>query len=396
MSLTGTATLVVAVIAALVSPVACMWLWSRVRGPRAVRGGSRMALFAACQVSTTLLVGVLVNDYGQFYSTWGDLFATTSTAPVMNSAAHFGAPVPTSTMNAQKIALTQLGGQPEIPAGAANWKTLAWSTRAQWVDRGAIVNTTVASAGSALSEQALVYLPPGYFRSGAAARRIPVVEVFTGYPGVPMNLIARMHYPDRLLAAIQAGQAENMILVMMRPAPTFPWDTECSDVPNGPQALHFFTDAVPASVSRQFGLNPSGYATIGDSTGAYCAAKIAMLDPSRFLAAVSLSGYFKPATDSTTRGIFSNRQAFRDENDLEWRLSHMAAPDMSLLIATARDEGGDDGYQVALAMLHAVKAPMSADELALDHGGHNFRTWGREIPYAIRWLSTRFTDGRRS
>jgi len=66
-SLTGTATLVVAVIAALVSPVACMWLWSRVRGPRAVRGGSRMALFAACQVSTTLLVGVLVNDYGPYF-----------------------------------------------------------------------------------------------------------------------------------------------------------------------------------------------------------------------------------------------------------------------------------------------------------------------------------------
>jgi enterochelin esterase-like enzyme len=205
----------------------------------------------------------------------------------------------------------------------------------------------VAGAGSALSEQALVYLPPAYFRSGAAARRLPLVEVLTGYPGVPANLISRMRYPDRLLSAIQAGQAQNMILVMLRPAPTFPWDTECSDVPGGPQALHFFTDAVPASVSRQFGVHPSAYAAIGDSTGGYCAAKIAMTDPSRFVAAVSLSGYFKPATDATTRGIFANRQAFRDENDLEWRLQHLAAPDISLLIATARDEGGDDGYQMA-------------------------------------------------
>jgi S-formylglutathione hydrolase FrmB len=167
-------------------------------------------------------------------------------------------------------------------------------------------------------------------------------------------------------------------------------------VPGGPQALHFFTDAVPASVSRQFGLRPSGYATIGDSTGGYCAAKVAMFDPTRFLAAVSLSGYFKPATDATTRGIFANRAAFRDENDLEWRLQHLTAPDISLLIATARDEGGDDGYQVAMRLLHDVKAPMSADELALDHGGHNFRTWGREIPYAMRWLSDRFADGKRS
>ncbi|HEY2834435.1 MAG TPA: alpha/beta hydrolase-fold protein [Sporichthyaceae bacterium] len=396
MRLTGTAMLIIAVMAAFVSPVACVWCWSRVRGPRGVRAGSRMALFAACQISTTALVGVLVNDYGQFYSTWGDLLGTTSTAPVMNSAAHFGAAVRTPATNAQKVALTQLGGQPDIPAGAADWKTLSWSKRAQWVDRGAIVNTTVAGAGSALSEQALVYLPPAYFRSGAAARRLPLVEVLTGYPGVPANLISRMRYPDRLLSAIQAGQAQNMILVMLRPAPTFPWDTECSDVPGGPQALHFFTDAVPASVSRQFGVHPSAYAAIGDSTGGYCAAKIAMTDPSRFVAAVSLSGYFKPATDATTRGIFANRQAFRDENDLEWRLQHLAAPDISLLIATARDEGGDDGYQMALRLLQDVKAPMSADELVLDHGGHNFRTWGREIPYAMRWLSDRFAEGKRS
>ncbi|HEY3603718.1 MAG TPA: alpha/beta hydrolase-fold protein [Sporichthyaceae bacterium] len=396
MALTGTATLVAAIIAAIVSPVACLWLWSRLRGPRAVRFGSRMALFAACQISTTALVGVLVNDYGQFYSTWGDLLGVTSTTPVMNSAAHFGAAVPAPTTSTQKVALSQIAGTPDIPAAAGDWKTLSWSKRAEWTDRGAIVNTTVASAGSALSEQALVYLPPAYFRTGAAARLLPLVEVLTGYPGVPMNLVTRMHYPDRLLQAIKSGQAQNMILVMLRPAPTFPWDTECSDVPGGPQALHFFTDAVPDSVSRQFGVRPTGYAAVGDSTGGYCAAKIAMTDPSRFLAAVSLSGYYKAATDSTTRGIFNNKPAFRDQNDLEWRLQHLPAPDISLLIATARDEGGDDGYQVALRWLQDVKAPMAADELALDHGGHNFRTWGREIPYAMHWLSERFAAGKRS
>jgi S-formylglutathione hydrolase FrmB len=394
--LTGTATLVVVILAAVVSPVACLGCWSRVRGPRSVRTGTRLALFAACQLSTTALVGVLVNNYGQFYSTWGDLLGTTSTAPVMNTAAHFGAAVSAPRSATQKVALSQTAGSPQIPPAAGDWKTLGWSTRAEWADRGAVVNTTVANAGSALSEQALVYLPPAYFRTGAAARQLPLVEVLTGYPGVPMNLITRMHYPDRLLQAIQAGQAQNMILVMLRPAPTFPWDTECSDVPGGPQTLHFFTDAVPASISRQFGVHPTAYATMGDSTGGYCAAKIAMFDPSRFLAAVSLSGYYKAATDSTTRGIFANKPNFRDQNDLEWRLAHLPAPDISLLIATARDEGGDDGYQVAQRWLHDIKAPMSADELVLDHGGHNFRTWGRELPYAMRWLSDRFADGKRS
>jgi S-formylglutathione hydrolase FrmB len=174
---------------------------------------------------------------------------------------------------------------------------------------------------------------------------------------------------------------------MMRPAPAFPWDTECSDVPGGPATLQFFTQDVPGSISSQFGLEPTGWATIGDSTGGYCAAKISMLDPTRFAASVVLSGYFRPSTDLTTRGIFTDRPAFLQENDLTWRMSHLPVPPVSMLVATARDEHGEDGYGTAQKWLRAVRAPMSADELLLDHGGHNFNTWARELPFSFLWLS---------
>ena len=101
--------------------------------------------------------------------------------------------------------------------------------------------------------------------------------------------------------------------------------------------LQFFTEDVPASITSQFGLEPTGWATIGDSTGGYCAAKIAMIDPSRFPAAVVLSGYFRPVTDMTTRGIFTgNARFFKQENDLTWRLANEPIPAISMLIATAQ------------------------------------------------------------
>jgi hypothetical protein len=233
----------------------------------------------------------------------------------------------------------------------------------------------------------LVYLPPSYFHTGPAARSIPAVEVFTGFPGVVHNLIDRLHYPDKLRDGIQGGTAGPMVLVMLGPAPTFPWDTECTNVPHGPQTMDFFTDDVPAAVAWKFGLTPSGWGTMGDSTGGYCAAKVQAMAPQRFTAAASLSGYTAPATDITTRGIFARDPKLRDENDLIWRLNHYPAPPVSLLVGTARDERGADGYGTARRWLQSVRAPMSADELALPHGGHNFRTWNREIPFALTWMS---------
>jgi S-formylglutathione hydrolase FrmB len=328
----------------------------------------------------------VANDYGDFYSSWSEIFGLSSTTPLTAPSHHFGAP---STLSAPMS--TAVGphytGSPQIPPQAASWKTTSWSSQDEWVTRGAIVSTRAGGSGpTGLSENVLVYLPPGYFRTGDAARRLPVLEVLTGYPGTASHLVSNLKYPDRLLADIQAGSARDMVMVMMQPAPTFPWDTECTNVPGGPQALNFFTNDVPASISQQFGLQPTGYGAIGDSTGGYCAAKLALLDPARFSAGAMLSGYYSPATDRTTQGLFDNAN-LRNQNDLVWLLTHRPPPKVALLACTSRTETGSDGFAANQRLLAAVKPPMSADELQLPSGGHNFQAWGREIPYALSWLS---------
>jgi S-formylglutathione hydrolase FrmB len=247
-----------------------------------------------------------------------------------------------------------------------------------------VISTTLHGAASGLSELAWVYLPAAYFQPGP--RNLPITIVFSGYPGHPDNLITRQHYPQATLAGIAAGTIAPSVLVMLAPSVTYPWDTECSDIPDGPQAFTFYDRDVPDATAVQFHLQPDSYDAIGDSTGGYCAAKLQSFDPTRFTVAASLSGYYRPATDPTTHRVFADN-ALREHNDLGWRLQHLPVPAVSLLLATARDEAGPDGWTTNHAWLRLIQHPMTADGLILDHGGHNFASWDREIPYALSWIS---------
>ena len=242
----------------------------------------------------------------------------------------------------------------------------------------------IAGPSTALAETAMVYLPAAYFTGD---RAMPVVEVFTGYPGSTLLLVDRMHYPTQLVHAIDAG-TKPMALVLLRPSVTYPRDTECTDVPHGPQAFSYFANDVPSVVASAFGLRPTSYAAIGDSTGAMCAVKLAVTDPNRFTAAVSLSGYFRAVRDVTTGDLYGGSTTVRHLNDIIWRLQHLPPPPVSVLVATSLTERGADGYKSAQRFLALVHAPMSADEIVLSRGGHNFETWNRELPDALRWLGT--------
>ena len=107
-----------------------------------------------------------------------------------------------------------------------------------------------------------------------------------------------------------------MILVMMRPTVAPPRDTECVDVPGGPQTETFFAKDLPQAVSdalpgRDSG--PGNWGIIGNSTGGYCALKIGLHHPDRFYgAAAGLSAYYKaprtppPATSSTANAALAS------------------------------------------------------------------------------------------
>ena len=117
---------------------------------------------------------------------------------------------------------------------------------------------TISGGRSGLSEHAFVYLPPQYYQPAWAHRTFPAVEVLTGYPGNDLSLVNRMYYPQVLQQLVAAHRARPMVLVMLRPTVVPPRDTECTDVPAGPQVETFLAQDVPVAIRDSCGSAPSG------------------------------------------------------------------------------------------------------------------------------------------
>jgi S-formylglutathione hydrolase FrmB len=239
-----------------------------------------------------------------------------------------------------------------------------------------------------------VYLPSQYFQPAYARARFPVVLALTGYPNDPWSFVKRLALPATAARLAAAGRVSPAIYVMMNVSVTPPRDTECTDVPAGPQVESFFAEDVPWAVERTFRAqaSASGWAVIGYSTGGYCAAKLAMMHPGQFSSAVSLAGYYRAVRDQTTGNIYGGSQAYQDENDLDWRLAHLPAPPVSVLVTSSRV--GEKDLPGTLDFLGLIHPPMRGYSLLLRQGGHNYGSWGRELPQSLEWLSHRLTPAR--
>lgn len=374
MSLMGKPLLVVLALCTVAFPLLVFFCWSRLRHPVLGRLG-RLALVVASQVSAVLLVAALLNDYGYFYSSWGELFA--SAAPA--------APISSPAGGAHGVVWAP--GRTPV-TGVEQVRHLdSFSTPGQYRKRGTLERIRIHGANTGLSTRGYIYVPPQYYAPRNRHRRFPAVEVLTGYPGVAKQEVLRMRYPDIMLHDLRVHSAKPMILVMLRSSVAYPRDAECTDVPGGPQALSFFTQDVPAAIEQHYRVVPNRWGAMGDSTGGYCAAKIAMTDPSIFRAAVSISGYFTALKDWTTGDLWGGSTELRNLNNLDWRLQHLPAPDVSLLVSTSRDENGPLGHDNTYRFLRLVKPPMTVQSIIEPHGGHVFTTWLPQMPETLAWLS---------
>jgi Putative esterase len=397
MALLGTPLIVVLALAAVLVPVATVLVWSRLGGPALLRNVMRVGMLLVGQVVTVLLVAVLANDYGQFYTSWGDIVGTA------------GGPAAVRNFGVGAAAAPRSGGRPTVleHASTATWHglpsgtsgrmrvlgTTDWSTRAQRSTRGAVESIVIDGLGSGLSVPGYVYLPPQYFQPRWSHHRFPAVEALSGYPGSAPALMKRVDYPQLALDAVRRHLSAPMVYVMLSSTVAPPRDTECTDVPHGPQAQTFLAQEVPSAVQAALRVRRDDWGVMGDSTGGYCAAKIAMTHYAVFRGGVSLSGYYFAREDVTTGSLWGGSKALRHLNDPEWMLAHRAAPPASLFVTISKQETRSDGYPDTMRFLHEVRPPMHVTALIEPTGGHNFRTWDRELPTALHWLSARLATG---
>ncbi|MBB4916800.1 alpha/beta hydrolase [Streptosporangium saharense] len=360
---------------AVVALVASVWAWPLLGGRtwRSVLG--RVGVLAGNQVLTLAALGLVANAYFGFYGSWGDLLGTDDAAapPIVTGG---GQPAASGRPG---YGVTEVG-QVALPPGTA----------------GRLEQVVISGGETGISSPGYVYLPREYFEKKYAERRFPVILALTGYPGDARNLITRLNLPATASRAVTAKRMPPTIMVLMRPTVVPPRDTECVDVPGGPQVETYFTRDLRAAVAASYrtGLDAQSWGVFGGSTGGYCALKMSMRHPEAFSAAVSLSGYFRTAIDMTTGDLFGGSARLRDENDLMWRLRNLPIPPVSVLVTSS--EKGESDYADTRAFLALARDPMRAASLILPSGGHNFNTWNREIPQVLPWLGNQLHTPARS
>ena len=362
-SLTGWPVLIGAVVLCIVTPVATVMLWHRA-GRSRWRWPLHTVTVLIAQLTAVLMAAVLLNDNFGFYSSWRELIG----------GEH------------HRITVAQ------VRTGSLDTLLAARTTAAAHSGHGTMARIIIpARAPGVGAHEAQVYLPPQYGAPQYLHRQFPVVELIAGAGGHPNTWQQHLQLARLLDRGIAAGTIIPFIAVMPTVMVAPPRDTECVNVAHGPQVESYLTTDVYTAVTHDFraATTRDGWGLMGYSTGGYCASNILLRHPDSYVAGVSLAGYAKPYLDSTTGPLFGRDQTLKNENTPLWRVQHLTAPDVSLLLMTTHDDSAT--YHDALAMQHAARAPLNVCLLALRHGGHNFAVWSAQEPTAFGWLSRQLT-----
>jgi enterochelin esterase-like enzyme len=365
MGLMSPLTLAVAVLLTVAAPVGCLALWNRLGKRRWVRLFGRGALILSCQALAVLLAGLMLNHSYGFYTSWAELFGR----PSLTTTAAAG----TATGSLDNVYARRL--------------------RTAFADgHGTVIPWVVPGRSSGVPRQrALVYLPAAYGDPAAAATRFPVVELLHGFPGRPESWTGPLQLQRILDAQIARRQSVPFIAVMPTQNLVFPRDTQCVDVSGGPRVDTFLSRDVHRAVIDSFraATDTSGWALMGYSTGGYCAINLAMRHPDLFTAAVSLSGYARPAHDGSTGDLFGGSSALRNRNTPLWAAAHLPPRELSMLVITSRQDGAS--YRDTEQLAAAARAPLRVVTILLARGGHNAALWKAMEPEAFNWLSRQVT-----
>jgi enterochelin esterase-like enzyme len=364
-ALTGRITLIAAILLALCVPGAAMFSWNRVgrAATRAARYGCwiwRGGVLVASQLAAVILVAVLINDSGRFYSSWLELLGEHHT--VRTTVA-----MPGNQDAALRARLANASAQ----------------------GHGIVVPIKIPGARSGIgSFSALVYLPAEYGMAQYAHRKFPVLELVAGSPGTPQTWTDSLDVAPILDREIAAGRSIPFIAVMPSQDVAGGRDTQCVNVVGGPAVDTYLSVDVRATITHAYraSAQSTAWAIMGYSSGGFCATNLAMRHPDMFVAAASIAGYARPAHDHQTGELFGHSAALRDQNTPLWRATHLPPPDVALLlVSTAQDPGTD---RDAADLAAAARPPLSVTRLSLRHGGHNFEVWRAEEPVAFAWVST--------
>ncbi|MER7187811.1 alpha/beta hydrolase-fold protein [Streptomyces hyaluromycini] len=366
-----------------------VWLWPRFAKPGPLHVLGRLGGIAVTQVTIVAAFACAVNSSYQFFGSWNELLGNVDTAPVgvTQAAGGNGGGSVNGISSVRGASLVQ-------PAGDQQLSRVSGLPSGPAAAVGRVESVKIIGRRTGVVDPAFVYLPPQYFQKAYHRMRFPVIVALSGYPGSIFNLAQHLRVSQTAGELQHKGQMQPTIMVMIRPTVAPPRDTECVDVPGGPQTETFLAKDLPEAIKSVYraGHDANSWGVMGYSSGGSCALQLTMRDPGVYTTAAALSPDYQVKDDPTTGNLFGSgpgRQARIDGHDLMWRLKHLPVPQVSVLVANSKH--GEKGYAQTEAFIKAVRAPMRVVSILPENGSHNFPTWVREMPAALKWMNDQLT-----
>ncbi|MEW2561774.1 alpha/beta hydrolase-fold protein [Streptomyces sp. BK205] len=365
MSLTGTAFLYTLIVLSVVAVALPLALWSRIRGPRALRAAARLLMVLFAQGTAVALVFVLVNNQNNLYDNWADLIGTGNH---VQQAANLGAD------GTGGISLKRL---PKVKQRFTN---------ASGPGMKGVRVTQLKGRVSGVNAEVYAWLPPQYTEPAYRHHKFPVVELLSGYPGSAKAWFGSLHAVNQLAPLMRTGRVAPFILIAPRMNLLAGVDTGCANITGTVNADTWLSVDVPKMVTDNFRAQPgpTGWAVAGYSAGGHCATKLAVAHPDRYMAAISMSGYNDPIGERNS--LASETPALRRANNPYVLLRDARTPP-----AIALYESGQpgDGYEAAMGLEQVAKAPTTVHVVYIPKsaGGHNMALWRPQVVPSFVWLT---------
>lgn len=365
MSLTGTPLFAAAVALTVIAVVLPLAVWSRVRGPAAVRVATRGTMLVFAQATAVALVFIGINRDMNFYTSWGDLLGT---GKYVTAAPDLG-PDGLGGKKAREVQEAPKVRQQFQPVDGLG---------------GRVQKTELDGKVSGVKGDVLVWLPPQYDDPAYKDKKFPVVELIPGIPGTGKSWFQGLKAHEVLEPLMKNGTVQPFILVSPRAMLLGNGDTGCANLPGKVNADSWFSVDVRKMVVDNFRASDEArtWGVAGYSAGAYCAAKLAIAHPDRYAAAVSLSGYNDPGQEPSSL-VAQDPELRRTHNLLNLLKAAPAPPAVSLWMSGAQN----DGYLSGMDLKGAAKSPtvVHAEKVT---GGHNLESWSKQLPQTFGWLTT--------
>ncbi|OIQ78970.1 putative esterase [mine drainage metagenome] len=395
MSLTGAGTTWVLWLVAAATFVASI-VWPRSLPATRRRGAwparLRRAAMQLAVVTTALAAvsGTLNAQYG-WYASWSDL----GTAFVAGDNAPGGVPIvaggsfPDSTT-------VPVGTRP-LPSDGPTAGDVAPTLTGLVSDPGPdgqYLTVSVPGPTSGVVGSVVLWVPRSYTQPGSEHRHYPVVEAFHGVPGGPFEYAHDINL-GRMVAGLARDRRMSEPILVMPDSTPHHLDTECvNGGTRGPQMEDWLTQDVPTWVRSHLRVAPDAqsWATMGLSTGGYCAAMATMLHPDTYGAAIELGGYLAPVFDPHYRP-FAPGSAAWNRYDLVRRAT-TETPAVQLWVESSKSDSLS--YPGNARLIARATPPLRVTADILPNAGHRMTVWVGVMPTALSWLGSSLSGFRPS